>query len=162
MHMRKATGQAGFTIIEVMIVVTVIGVISAIVMPTFRINTVRAKVSEAILAFSNCKNMVTEVYVSGGESPGADNWGCEIQSGASQYVKSIKTTDEGIIRVELQGDQRLNLFEIALAPLDATGNVAGGPGTSAIKTWRCGNASDLASPTYALDPKYLPNSCRGY
>jgi type IV pilus assembly protein PilA len=160
MHMRKATRQSGFTIIEIMIVVTVIGVISAIVMPTFRLNTVRAKVSEAILAFGTCKTMISEIYITGGVSPGADNWDCE--SGTSQYVKSIKTTDEGIIRVELQGDQRLNLFEIALAPIDNAGNVVAGPGISSIKGWRCGNANDLASATYALNPKYLPNSCRGY
>jgi prepilin-type N-terminal cleavage/methylation domain-containing protein len=157
----KTNSQSGFTIIEIMIVVTIIGILSALVLPNIRTNAARAKVSEALVAFGNCKNTVTELYLSGGDPPGAGNWGCEIDPGpASAYVKSIKTTDEGIIRIELQGDPRLNTFEIALAPLDSTGTLASGVG-SAVRSWRCGNPGDLNSKTYALNPIFLPNSCRG-
>jgi type IV pilus assembly protein PilA len=158
----KTNSQSGFTIIEVMIVTMIIGVLSALVLPNIRTNAARAKVSEAILAFGTCKNMVTELYMSGGDPPGQGNWGCEVDPGpVSAYVKSITTSDEGIIRIELKGDPRLNLMEIALAPLDATGNVVNGVG-SAIRSWRCGNRGDLIPPAnFALDPKYLPNSCRG-
>ena len=157
--MRKRTGQAGFTIIEVMIVVTVIGVLAAIVLPTYRVNTVRAKVSEALLAFGPCKNVVSEIYISGGDPPGAGNWGCENAGPVSTYVNSITTSDEGIIRIELLGDPRIVNLDVALAPLDETGNYPSGG--NAVKSWRCGNPADLLSPTYAVDPKYLPNSCRG-
>jgi type IV pilus assembly protein PilA len=163
-HMRKRVGQAGFTIIEVMIVVTVIGVLAAIVLPTYRVNTVRAKVSEALLAFGPCKSAVSELYISGGDPPGAGNWGCENAGPVSAYVASITTSDEGIIRIELQGDPRINLFEITLAPLDETGTYPSGGNVP--KTWRCGNTADLVqaggTASYALDPKYLPNSCKGY
>jgi prepilin-type N-terminal cleavage/methylation domain-containing protein len=155
----KTNSQSGFTIIEVMIVVTIIGILAALMLPNMRINAARAKVSEALLSFGNCKNMVTELYMSGGDPPGKGNWGCENAGPVSTYVSTIKTSDDGIIRIELQGDPRLNTREIALAPLDATGNVVSGVG-SAIKGWRCGNPADLDSLIYALDPKYLPNSCR--
>jgi prepilin-type N-terminal cleavage/methylation domain-containing protein len=161
LNMPKTNSQSGFTIIEVMIVVTIIGILAAIVLPNIRTNAARAKVSEAILAFGNCKNMVTEIYMSGGDPPGAGNWGCENPGPVSAYVRSITTSDDGIIRIELQGDLRLTLFEIALAPLDASGNVVSGVGSS-IRSWRCGSPSDLIPPAnFALDPKYLPNSCRG-
>jgi prepilin-type N-terminal cleavage/methylation domain-containing protein len=162
LNMPKTNSQSGFTIIEVMIVVTIIGILAAIVLPNIRTNAARAKVSEALLAFGNCKNTVSELYMSGGDPPSAGNWGCEVDPGpVSAYVKSITTSNEGIITIELRGDPRLNLMEIALAPLDSTGNVVSGVGSS-IKSWRCGNPGDLVPPAnFALNPIFLPNSCRG-
>ena len=144
-----------------MIVTMIIGILAALVLPSIRANAARAKVSEAIIAFGTCKNMISEVYLSGSNLPGAGNWGCEVDPGpATPYVKTIKTSDEGIIRIELQGDPKFSLFEIALAPLDTTGNVPTVAGAT-IRSWRCGSPLDLASPTYALDPKFLPGTCRG-
>jgi len=159
--MPRYGNQHGFTIIELMIVMMIIGILVALVLPSMRVNATRARVSEAIMAFNNCKTMVSEVYLSGSDLPGAGNWGCEVDPGPqSQYVRTIKTTDEGVIRIELQGDPKFNTFEIALAPLDDTGNIPTATG-SAIRSWRCGKPGDLASPTYAVDPKYLPGTCRG-
>ena len=158
--MRMKQNQAGFNIIEVMVVTVCIGVLTAVALPTFRLNTAKAKVSEALLSFGNCKNIITEVYMGGGDPAGAGNWGCEIYPGpASQYVSTIQTSDEGIIRIEMQGDPRLTGGEIALAPLTESGTLPGAGDPP--KTWRCGNPNDLVSPTYRLDPKYLPNSCQG-
>src|SRR5260370_32248231 len=94
---RPNNRQGGFTIVELMIVIMIIGVLAAIVLPTIRSNAVRARMSEAILALSPCKNMVTELYNSGGDPPGAGNWGCEITADASQYVYTISTSDAGVI-----------------------------------------------------------------
>jgi prepilin-type N-terminal cleavage/methylation domain-containing protein len=160
--MPKIQSQRGFTIIELMIVMMIIGILVALVLPNMRANAVRARVSEAILAFDGCKTMISEVYLSGSDLPtGPDGFGCEVVTGpASQYVSTIHTTDVGIIRIELRGDPKLSTFEIALTPLDDTGNIPTTTG-SPIRSWRCGNPSDLASPTYAVDPKYLPGTCRG-
>jgi type IV pilus assembly protein PilA len=163
--MPKRQSQRGFTIIELMIVMTIIGILVAVVLPGMRANALRARVSDAILAFGPCKTMVSEVYLSGSDLPGEGQWGCEVASGSgSQYVKQIKTTDQGIIIIELQGDPKFATFEIALAPLDDTGNIPTVTG-SPIRSWRCGKPGDLlppvSSPTYALDPKYLPGTCRG-
>jgi type IV pilus assembly protein PilA len=159
--MRKQHRQAGFTIIEIMIVVTVIGVLAAIVLPTFRLDTARAKVSEAVLAFAPCKNMVTETYMSGGDPPLAgEQWGCEPTGQSSTYVSAIYVqAPEGIIRITLTGfnDLRIDTNDITLAPLDPTGAYPTSAGDQ-IKSWRCGSSLDGTT----LDIKYLPTSCRGF
>ncbi len=157
--MRTQSRQSGFTIIELMIVVTVIGVLAAIVLPTFRLDTARAKVAEAVLAFAPCKNTVTELYMSGGDPPGPGDWGCEIASGASQYVDSVSTTAEGVIKISLHGfnDLRIDTYTVSLAPLTGAGVYPTGAGDE-VKTWRCGATADGTD----LDPKYLPSSCKGY
>jgi type IV pilus assembly protein PilA len=156
--MRRDT-QGGFTLIEVMLVVVIIGVLTSIVLPSVRQNAAQAKMSEAILAFGTCKNAVSEVYLSTGVSPGAGNWGCENETGpVSQYVGTIRTTPEGIIKVDIDGvhDLRLDHHTITLEPLDDTG-VLMSDGAGAVRRWRCGNPAAGTD----LDMKYLPSSCRG-
>ena len=151
--------QAGFTIVELMIVIMVIGVLAAIVLPNVRTNAARARMSEAILALTPCKNAVAELYNSGGDPPGAGNWGCEITSNASKYVDSISTKDPGpVIKVSLRGfsDLRIDTMDLTLMPLDNTGSPPSGPG-SAVRTWRCGSAADGTQ----VPAQYLPASCRG-
>ena len=153
--------QAGFTIIEIMIVVMIIGVLAAIVLPTIRSYTVRAKMSEALLAFSTCKDMVSELYQSFGDPPAPGNWGCE-GTDVSRYVSSVNTTGFGTITVTLRGfnDGRLDTFTITLAPLDSSGNPPTGPGFI-VRTWRCGSLVDGTDILPQYIPQYLPNSCRG-
>lgn len=158
--MRRTNKQAGFTIIEVMLVTMIIGVLAALILPSIRVNTVRIKMSEALFAFGTCRNMVSEIYNSGGDSPGAGNWGCESVLGTpvSVYVQSVVTEDDGMIKASLRGfnDLRIDTHDLTLAPLDNTGNraVAG----SIVRRWRCGSIADGTSTT--LLP-YLPSSCRG-
>jgi len=152
--------QAGFTIIEVLIVAMIIGVLAALILPAARQYSAQAKMTEAVLAFNQCKNSVAEVYQSVGQGPGEANaWGCENETGpVSQYVGTITTSIEGIIKVGINGtkDLRLDHHDITLEPLDASGNVMT-DGVGPVRRWRCGNA--LAGTD--LDPKYLPSSCRG-
>ena len=154
--MRRMNSQAGFTIVELMIVTMIIGVLSALVLPGMRSSAARARMSEAILALSACKSAVTELYNSGADPPGAGNWGCEASS-VSVYVDSITTSEEGVIKASLRGfnDLRIDFHDLTLAPLDSTGNlpVPGG----LVRSWRCGSPIDLTS----VPPQYLPGSCRG-
>jgi prepilin-type N-terminal cleavage/methylation domain-containing protein len=158
--MRTAKKQSGFTIIEVMLVTMIIGVLAAMVLPNIRVEMARVKMSEALLAFGTCRNMVTELYNSGGDSPGAGNWGCESVVGTpvSIYVDSVSTEEDGLIKVSLRGfnDLRIDTMDLTLAPLDNTGSraVAG----SIVRRWRCGSIADGTSVSLT---KYLPGSCRG-
>jgi type IV pilus assembly protein PilA len=149
--------QTGFTIVEIMIVVMILGVLAALVLPNMRSSALRAKVSEVILALGTCKNQVSELYQSGGDPPGAGNWGCEA-SNVSRYVDTITTDDIGVITVSVRGtgDLRVDFHDITLAPLDNTGTLPTGGGSS-VRQWRCGRAGDGTS----VPPQYLPNSCRG-
>jgi type IV pilus assembly protein PilA len=154
------TGHKGFTLIEVMIVVAVMGILVSILMPQVRSYQARAKVSEAVLAFGNCRNTIHEVYLSASSTPGADNWGCEVEK-PSRYVERIRTDDAGVIRITLGnevGDLRLAIHDITLAPLNGSGMVMreedlGSP----VRRWRCGSTIDGTD----VKPDYLPASCRG-
>jgi prepilin-type N-terminal cleavage/methylation domain-containing protein len=168
--MRNIKSQGGFTIIEVMIVVMVIGVLAAIVLPSVRQYAIRAKVSEVMLAFSHCVTAVSEISQSGEPSPGADNFGCGELVGTpdpavklSQYVWYIKTEDDGTITATLLGfgDTRVDTLEITMAPLDFQGKHIT-IGQSRITQWRCGSTLDgNGGKGTTLPPTYLPGSCKG-
>jgi len=156
----RKSAQAGFTLIEIFIVVGVIGILASILMPQVRSYTARAKVSEAIIALTNFRNTIHEVYLSGSDIPGADSWGCEVER-PSRFVERIRTTDEGIIRLTLGneiGDLRLAIHDITLAPLNGAGNLMreddlGTP----VRRWRCGSAADGTD----VKAEFLPATCRG-
>lgn len=150
--------QKGFTLIELMIVVAIIGILAAVALPAYQDYTVRAKISEVILALSACRTSITEVYQTGGTPPSANSWGCETGVG-SKYVNGIKTDTNGVVTATVTGiNTDVNAKQVTLAPL--VGNT---PATTAsnmgagLTGWRCGSPTDGTN----LNSKYLPGSCRG-
>src|SRR5262245_62217565 len=150
--------QAGFTIVEVLSVVVIIGVLSALIIPSVKVNAVRVKMSEAILAFAPCKNAVNEIYQGGGEPPGDGVWGCEVDKNASQYVDQVSVDPIGKITISLHGfkDLRIDTFDLTIQPLDNTGSVPNGNGAP-LRGWRCGSALDGTQ----VPLQFLPSTCRG-
>jgi len=156
----KRSAQSGMSIIEVMIVVAIIGIIASVAMPGYRSYTVRAKVSEAILALSNCRATVHDIYLNGNDLPGVDNWGCEVEK-PSRYIERIRTTNEGLVRLTLGNeiqDLRVALHDITLTPLNGVGSPMreedlGTP----PRRWRCGSPGDGTD----VKADYLPSTCRG-
>ena len=133
--------QKGFTLIELMIVVAIIGILAAIALPAYQDYTNRAKVSEVVLAASKCKSSVAEYYQT--VTPAAlpanlASAGCDTQ--VTQYVTSLNVTN-GVITVA---------SAIAAAP----GNFVLTPTPTATGEldWSC-TASTIAK-------KYLPANCR--
>jgi type IV pilus assembly protein PilA len=160
--MGNRSSQAGFTFIELMSVVAIIGILTSVALPNIKNYVARAKVSEAILAFTSCRAAVQEVYLSGGGGlPGEGNWGCE-SGNTSKFVDSVTTSDEGIIKVRLSpavGDARIANADITMAPLSASGQLMteDDMGT-AVRRWRCGSPLDKTD----IDPNFLPGTCRGF
>jgi type IV pilus assembly protein PilA len=156
--------QQGFTLIELMIVVAIIGILAAVALPAYQDYTKRAKMSEVVLAASSCRTTITEIYQSAsGSLPAANAWGCEASQtgGASKYVKAIATSDTGIVTVTAQNIDSTNIDgkDITLAPYsDAAGTVAmtTSDAGKAVAAWKCGPAASNGVPA-----KYLPGSCRG-
>jgi type IV pilus assembly protein PilA len=157
--------QQGFTLIELMIVVAIIGILAAVALPAYQDYTKRAKMSEVILAASACRTTITEVFQSNsaGSLPAAGAWGCESSTPTSKYVKAIETDQHGAVRVQAQGIDSVNIDNkyVSLVPTDSAG--ATPVGGTAIYKWVCGNTTAQGSSAFVTDvnTKYLPGSCRG-
>jgi type IV pilus assembly protein PilA len=137
--MRKI--QQGFTLIELMIVVAIIGILAAVALPAYQDYTVRAKVSEVILAASGMKTDVAEWYQSKNALPSS---GSVTSTASSQYVQGV-TWDGSKIIAEAKGIKATDV-DGKFVYLTATGVPASGQ-----VNWTC---------TGTILAKYLPASCK--
>ena len=134
----KRNLQKGFTLIELMIVVAIIGILAAVALPAYQDYTVRAKVSEVILAASSAKTAVSEAAQVNSGMPAS----LTIDTQASKYVASVAYTQTsasvGVITVTTStfsaGPPVVGDSNISNVTVTMTGTVTGGSGQV---TWVC-------------------------
>ena len=159
--------QKGFTLIELMIVVAIIGILAAVALPAYQDYTARAKISEVVLAASACKTNIQEAADSGlPTTPSANGFGCG-ESGstnavASKYVKSLETDADGKVKAFAQAIKATEVDDkyILLVPYTAAAAAVADEAVSTnfvtgtnkpIRAWKCKTNMNF---------KFVPANCR--
>ncbi|ELK82075.1 pilin [Neisseria meningitidis] len=159
------TLQKGFTLIELMIVIAIVGILAAVALPAYQDYTARAQVSEAILLAEGQKSAVTEYYLNHGEWP-KNNTSAGVASSSTikgKYVKEV-TVANGVITATMLSsgvNKEIQGKKLSLWAKRQNGSVK----------WFCGQPvtrNDTATDDVAangktddkINTKHLPSTCR--
>lgn len=157
--------QKGFTLIELMIVVAIIGILAAVALPAYQDYTVRAKVTEGLTLAGAAKTAVSENAANG--APYASGW---TAPAATKNVKSVEIDEEaGFITITYEEAVVGTDNTLILNPLDGTAVFSGGTDaattipTSGSIAWNCtsaGTPTAVVGEKGTILAKYVPANCR--
>ncbi|EOG0637596.1 pilin [Neisseria gonorrhoeae] len=152
------TLQKGFTLIELMIVIAIVGILAAVALPAYQDYTARAQVSEAILLAEGQKSAVTEYYLNHGKWP-ANNGDAGVASSSSikgKYVKEVEVKN-GVVTAQMASsnvNKEIKDKKLSLWAKRQDGSVK----------WFCGQpvkrGDDAVTDANKIETKHLPSTCR--
>ncbi|EPI7743517.1 pilin [Neisseria gonorrhoeae] len=152
------TLQKGFTLIELMIVIAIVGILAAVALPAYQDYTARAQVSEAILLAEGQKSAVTEYYLNNGIWP-KDNGDAGVASSSSikgKYVKEVEVKN-GVVTAQMASsnvNKEIKDKKLSLWAKRQDGSVK----------WFCGQpvkrGDDAVTDANKIETKHLPSTCR--
>ena len=140
--------QQGFTLIELMIVVAIIGILAAVAIPAYQDYLNRSKMSEVLAAVSACKTSVSEYAAAKNVLP-ADITASGCSNTATSYMASLDVAN-GVIKATIQNIANEGAKIVTMTPNKDTAGTAAGNGDP-IVAWKC---------TYSGNAKYVPATCR--
>ena len=152
--------QQGFTLIELMIVIAIIGILAAVALPAYQDYTIRAKVSEGVIASSAMKVGVTEMFadrgIAGVAAFSAEVAADQVNLTTAKFSAIAVNAVTGEITVTMDGIPQLNAANVlAFVPQIGGAAITDANSTGSV-SWLCDNA---AAATTIL-PKFLPATCR--
>jgi len=151
--------QKGFTLIELMIVIAIIGILAAIAIPAYQNYTIRAQVTEGLTLADGWKTAIAEYYASTGNWPSQTNL-AGTQISVAKYESGI-TVATGTITITYgnQANTKINNATLSLTPYTNNNNDV---------LWQCGGSATPSGGTLpsgvtvgasSISPQYLPQSC---
>ncbi|HFC6705908.1 TPA: pilin [Neisseria meningitidis] len=158
------TLQKGFTLIELMIVIAIVGILAAVALPAYQDYTARAQVSEAILLAEGQKSAVTEYYLNHGIWPG-NNSSAGVASASDikgKYVKSV-TVAKGVITAQMASSNVNNEIKdkkLSLWAKRQDGSVKWFCGQPVTRDDKATDDGVTAASDKQIDTKHLPSTCR--
>ncbi len=168
--MRKV--QQGFTLIELMIVVAIIGILAAIAIPAYQDYTIRAQVSEGMTLAAAAKTAVSESFSDKGEAPATRviaGMTALATDTSGNYVVSVLVTN-GTLSITYGNEANLSIAaeSLTLTPYESAdlsvvwrcGLAPAPAGTAPMGTAGGGVLTAYIAPSVGMLPKYLPSACR--
>ncbi|MBH2470073.1 pilin [Neisseria meningitidis] len=160
------TLQKGFTLIELMIVIAIVGILAAVALPAYQDYTARAQVSEAILLAEGQKSAVTEYYLNHGIWPG-DNNSAGVATSTDikgKYVEKVEVA-KGVITAEMKSsgvNKEIQGKKLSLWAKRQDGSVKWFCGQPVTRDANATNDDVKAATDTAkkIDTKHLPSTCR--